>query len=151
MSICPDCDNFAALQRAVCDEKAYRWHVLKSLCYLIELLGAEEAESISVTNVLPQVSKTYTQLNSTYTDFASVGLIDAAKKLNYIRVVNASDTDLEFSYDGGDEVAFTVLKTTTYTETLNLNLSQTTSLQMKKVTGQTATTGKVLIEGRYNS
>jgi hypothetical protein len=151
VSDCDVCNDFSLLQKATCDEKSYRWGVLKSLCYLIELLSTEEASAVTVTNILPQVVKTAVQVEASYAIFATVGLISSVKKLNSIRVVNNTDADLDFSYDGGASTAFTVLAGTIYTEAINITLSTTTALQMKKGTGETASNGSVYIEGRYNS
>ena len=146
---CDVCNNPTLLQKATCDEKSFRWSVVKSLCYLIELLSTEEEELLPITVVLPQVAKTAIQVESGYATFATVGLINTTKQLNSLRVVNNTDADLDFSYDGGATVAFTVLAATVYQETLNITLNTTTDLQMKKSAGQTAGVGRVLLEGRY--
>lgn len=151
MSDCDVCNDFELLQKATCDEKSYRWSVLKSLCYLITLLETETTELPPTTNILPQVTKTAAQLTASYTSFTSVGLINSTKQLNLIRVLNGTDCDLDFSFDGGANTAFTVQAGTTYQEEVSLILSSTTSLVMKRAAGQTAGIGSVLIEGRYNS
>lgn len=152
MSECDVCNDFSLLQKATCDEKAFNWAVLKTLCAINTSLTTlvEEEDVPPDTVILEQVVKTAAQIEASYGTFASVGLIDSTKKLSYIRVVNTSDVDLEFSYDAGDTTAFTVLSGTQYTRELNLSLSTTTSLQMQKVSGSTATVGQVIIEGDYS-
>ncbi len=151
MSECDVCNDFALLQKATCDEKSYRWSVVKTLCFIVALLETEEEELPATTTVLPQVVKTAAQLTSSYSSFASTGLLDTTKQLNKVRVVNNTDADLDFSYDGGAETAFTVLAYSTYQEDLNMILSGITSFQMKIADSQTAGVGSVYIEGRYNS
>lgn len=147
MSDCDVCNNFSLLQEATCDEKAFRWHLLKSLCYLIETLQ-EEAEPLPDTIVLPQVVKTAAQVAASYSTYVSIGLIDSTKQLKQIRVVNQLDCDLDFSFDGGLTTIFTVPSNTVYTDEFKLTLASTMSLQMKISSG-TAGLGNVRIEGSY--
>lgn len=149
MSSCDVCNNAKLLQAATCDEKAYRWSVLKSLCYIIEALETEEPQVVPETVILPSVTKTAAQVESGYSSFSTIGLVDSVKKLNYLRISNNTDCDLQFSTDGGASVAFTVLAGSTYSRSLNLTVSATTSLQMRKVSGETASIGTVYIEGDY--
>lgn len=150
MSDCDVCDNFEALVKATCDEKAYRWHVLKSLCYIIEQLSAEAAPALTPT-VIPQVAWGYSDLAASFTNFASTTFLTAAKQLNFLRVVNTTDCDVDFSYDGGNEIAFTVLKAKEYTSNLPLTFSSLNSFKMKRTAGQSATSGNLFIEGGYYS
>jgi hypothetical protein len=38
---CSVCEDAALLQNASCNEKSFRWHVLKTLCYISEYLAAK--------------------------------------------------------------------------------------------------------------
>lgn len=147
MTECDVCNDFNLLAKATCDEKAYRWSVVKTLCFILSTLQDEEVNTLPDTIILPQVVKAAADVPSSY---ASVGLISSAKKLNYIRVVNTTDADIEFSYDGGGVTAFTVLAKTEYKEELNITFSLNSALQMRMVSGQTASFGRVIIEGRYD-
>ncbi len=149
MSTCDVCENFAMLQKATCDEKAFRWSVIKTLCYIVEYLSEDDEEVLPTTNVLPQVTLTAAEVEADYATFASTDLLSSTKQLNQVRIVNSTDADLLFSYDGGGSVAFIVQANTTYTETLNMTFTAITSFQMKKI--NTAGNGSVYIEGRYNS
>lgn len=150
MSDCDVCNDFNQLQQATCDEKAFRWHTIKALCAIITLLAEEEEEEDLVVSdtVLEQVLIAAVTIESTYSAFASPGFIDTTKQLKYIRIINTSNVDLAFSYNGGEFVAFTVIAGTTYTNNVELILPTLTSFQMKKVSG-TASTGSVYIEGSY--
>lgn len=147
MTECDICTDFELLQKATCDDKAFRWGVLTSLCYITTQLATQETPLPPTTYILTPVTKTATEVESGFASYATVGLITSNKKLNRIRIVNTLDTDLEFSLNTGVSTAFTVLANTTYVEDLNITLAATTSLQMRKV--GTATIGSVIIEGRY--
>ena len=151
MTTCDVCNDFKLLQKATCDEKAFRWNILKSLCYIIESLESNEVTPVpsAVTIVLSQVIKTYSQIETGFATYTTIGLVDTTKKLNYLRVVNNTDADLQFSFDGGVTTAFNVVAGTIYERNLNLTLEATTSLHMRKVSGQTAGVGSVYIEGDY--
>ena len=153
MNNCDVCNNFALLEKATCDEKSFRWSVVKTLCYITTLLTAQEEVEVEepITNILAQVVKTNVQVQADYTTYATVGLINSTKKLNAIRIANDTNSNLDFSFNSGTTTAFTVLAKSTYQEKLNLTLSEMTSLQMKRSTGQSASVGSVYIEGRYNS
>lgn len=49
---CSVCDDASILQNAACHEKDFRWHVLKTLCFITEYLAAEQpiVDSQEVTN-----------------------------------------------------------------------------------------------------
>lgn len=149
MSNCDVCNNAKLLKDATCDEKAFRWSVIKTLCYITEALNEEESESLPSTVFLPSVTKTAAQVESSYASFSTIGLVNSLKKLNFIRVSNNTDCDLQFSFDGGTTVAFTVFAGSSYERSINLTVAATTSVQMKKVSGQTASNGAVYIEGDY--
>lgn len=147
MTQCGACNN---LYGAICDEKSYRLAILSTLCTLLESI-TNSSFVLPTTAVLDQEVRTASEIEADYATFESVGLINSTKKLNHIRVVNQTDADLEFSYNGGTTVAFTVLSNSEYREDLNMILASITALRMKKVDGQTAGFGRVLIEGRYNA
>lgn len=146
---CNVCDNAALLQKATCDEKTFRYNILKTLCYLTEVLTVDETELTPASVILPQVTIQAAVIQSTYGSFATIGLIDTTKQLKKIRILNVSDSDLDFSYDGGTNVAFTVPANSPYEDDINLTLAAMTSLVMRRSGGMSASFGKVLIEGRY--
>lgn len=148
MSECSVCEDAFLLQQATCDEKSFRWNLLKSVCYLIEAVE-QEVVATPTTVILPQVVVTAAEVESDYASYTSLGLVGSTKKLNSLRILNNTDADLEFSFDGGTTTAFTVLAGTSYQENLNITLSATTSFKMQKI--NTAGTGSVYIEGRYNT
>lgn len=150
MADCTVCEDFDLLTNATCSEKAFRWNVLKTLCAITELLVEEDTEVAPETVILPQVQIEAATIESGYASFASVpSFIDTTKQLKNIRVVNASDAELQFSFDSGTKVAFSVLAYSEYKADLNLTLGSLTSFMMRKFSGQTAGTGKVIIEGSY--
>lgn len=147
MSCHNGCNN---LSEAACSEASYRYNALALLCRIADAI-ANQNKPFPITNVLSQVVKTAAELQSGYGSFESIGLITNVKKLNYVRVVNASDCSLEFSYDGGTTVAFTVLANTTYVENLNISFNSVNAFRMRRVSGQSAGFGEAIVEGRYNT
>lgn len=144
---CNDCNDYSG---ALCSETAFRAAMMRILCGILAALETTSSTA-PITNVLEQVVKTDDDIQTDYLNFRTIGLLNSAKKLNYIRVVNSSDCGLDFSYDSGTTVAFTVLANTIYTEDLNMNFTSLSAIQMRRVTGESAGFGDVLIEGRYNT
>ncbi len=100
--------------------------------------------------VLPQVNLTAATLASSYVTYADTGLLDSSKKLNYIRVLNQSDANVDISLDGGATTAFTVLAYTSYEKTLGAFVAAAQDdVQLKVSSGFTAGIGNVFIEGSY--
>lgn len=149
MSDCTVCDDAILLEKATCYEKDFRWHILKTLCYLTQVLTEEEEEADVQSVILPQVTKTFAQLQASYAAFAPFGFLDTTKRLRHIRIVNSTDADLEFSYDGGDTVAFRIIAGYEYIDDFNLTMASLNSFVMRRVSGDSATNGFVLIQGRY--
>lgn len=145
MSDCTVCNNSNLLEQATCDEKSFRWNILKSLCYVINLLTVEETTVIPSSVFLPQVPILSAALNL---NFTPINLLDTTKQLKHIRVINSTDADLEFTFDNSI-VAFTVPAFTTFQDDFNVTLGASSLLAIRIASGMTAGIGKVLIEGRY--
>lgn len=123
----------------------WRRAVIELLCGIAAAGGGGE----NVVN-LEQVQIPAATLQSGYTTFADPGFLDSTKKLNHLWVTNYTDADVEISLDGGDSVAFTVLANTAREFNLgNYTGAATDSFQVKRATGQTASTGILYLEGTY--
>lgn len=146
---CTVCNNATLLMNATCNDKDFRWNLLKTLCYLTDLLTQQEQEVEPESTILPQALFTALQVEAGFVNFASIGLLDTTKQLNHIDVLNTTDGDLYFSFDGGVTIAFTVPAGKEYKDDFNLTLGALTSVQMKRVGGEGPSAGYVVISGRY--
>lgn len=121
--------------------------ICKDACLVKWITDLIEGGSVMV---LPQVVLTAADLAADYVTYANTELLDSTKKLNYVRVLNQSDADVDISLDGGDTTAFTVLAYTSYDRDLNSFVADAQSdVQLKVSDGFTASIGNVFIEGSY--
>jgi hypothetical protein len=126
-------------------QELWRTVVAQALCAIAgsSLVGGEAV-------VLTQKAFTAANLTASFSTYADTTLLDSTKKLRRIRVINNTDSDLDFSLDGGATTKFRVIAGTIYDlEIGNFTAVATTSVQMKRSSGMTATTGSVYIEGSY--
>ena len=72
MTECDICNDFELLERATCDEKAFRWGVLKSLCYINDVLSTQELPPALTTYILPQLVKEASEVEADYATYANI-------------------------------------------------------------------------------
>ena len=150
MADCEICNDPSLLYNASCDEKAFRASVVQTLCFIYAYLTDQSEEPPDQTVVLEQVQIEAADIEADFATYSSItAFLDSTKKLKNLRIVNASDCELEFSFYAGDETNITVLPGTEYKGTFDLTLDTTGSFEMQKASGQTAGNGKVIIEGSY--
>lgn len=146
MAECTACDDPNLFREAICSDQEFRYFILQTLCKLVSLLSTSSSPN---TYILPQVTKTAAQLAADYAVFADIGFMASQTKLKKLRIVNTSDADLDFSFNGGTTVAFTVLSGTEFNAEYNLTLAAATKFVMRIASGFTANIGKVMVEGSY--
>ncbi len=126
-------------------QEQWRTLVAQALCGLV----SNNPDVVEATQ-LPVVSKTAAQITASYSTYASSGFLDSELKVRRLTATNLTDADIEVSLDGGTTTHFIIPANTLKELSVgNHVFDLITDLQIRKVSGQTATLGNFYLEGGY--
>lgn len=105
---CSVCENASLLQNAACNEKEFRWHVLKTLCYIVAYLtDPPTADSLAIT--LPLKTIEFGDIGTSYSD---TEFLDDEKSVKFFRAINNTDADIFLSDSDANDKWFIPANTT---------------------------------------
>lgn len=124
-------------------ENMWRLGVIQALCAL--------TQGGAVVTPLPEVSLGFAALQADYAAYADPGFLDGQTRLRRLRVVNGTDAVIQISLDGGVTTYMSVAigEDTGILDLGNVVLSAASDFKIRRASGDTATSGTLLIQGSY--
>ncbi len=126
-------------------QETWRTLVAQALCGLVS-----NTPGVAATTLLGQTVYTAAELQADFAAYTDTELLDSTGKLKYLKVINNTDANLEFSADGGTTTHFlAIANAITEINVGNVTVADPTDFVMRRQSGSAAGTGSVYLEGYY--